>query len=77
MRKRDIIRAWRDAGYYESLSEAERAGLPAHPAGVAELTDHDLGNAVGADNLPDFPTVCTTFFNNSSTCVFKQCDRET
>lgn len=44
----DIIRAWKDADYRNSLSEAERAALPAHPAGdLVALTDADLGLAVG------------------------------
>jgi mersacidin/lichenicidin family type 2 lantibiotic len=35
----DIIRAWKDPEYRLSLSEAERALLPGHPAGFMELTD--------------------------------------
>ena len=35
----DIIRAWKDEEYRLSLSEAERALLPANPAGLIELTD--------------------------------------
>ena len=38
----DIIRAWKDEEYRLSLSEAERALLPAHPAGLMELTDAQL-----------------------------------
>jgi mersacidin/lichenicidin family type 2 lantibiotic len=43
----DIIRAWKDEAYRESLTEAERAALPAHPAGMLELNDADLANANG------------------------------
>jgi mersacidin/lichenicidin family type 2 lantibiotic len=43
----DIIRAWKDAEYRNSLSEAERAALPPHPAGLIALTDEDLGAVAG------------------------------
>jgi mersacidin/lichenicidin family type 2 lantibiotic len=39
MSKLDIIRAWKDQAYRNSLTAAERASLPANPAGVSEL-DH-------------------------------------
>jgi mersacidin/lichenicidin family type 2 lantibiotic len=44
----DIIRAWEDPDYRNSLSEAERAALPANPAGMIELTDAELNEVVGA-----------------------------
>ena len=47
MKTKDIIRAWKDAGYRQNLSEADRAKLPAHPAGMIELTDADLGVVSG------------------------------
>jgi mersacidin/lichenicidin family type 2 lantibiotic len=43
----DAIRAWRDPEFRDGLSAAERAGLPAHPAGPVDLTDADLDAAVG------------------------------
>jgi mersacidin/lichenicidin family type 2 lantibiotic len=43
----NIIRAWKDADYRNSLSEAERAALPANPAGIIELTDAELCGASG------------------------------
>jgi mersacidin/lichenicidin family type 2 lantibiotic len=33
-KKIDLARAWRDENYYLSLTEEERAGLGAHPAGA-------------------------------------------
>ncbi len=47
MKTKDIIRAWKDAGYRQTLSEADRANLPAHPAGTIELTDADLSMVSG------------------------------
>jgi len=37
----DVIRAWKDEEYRLGLSEAERALLPAHPAGAVEISDAD------------------------------------
>lgn len=53
----DIIRAWKDPEYRLSLSEAERAQLPEHPAGIIELGEAELGHAVGGflgSDTPDF-----------------------
>ena len=43
----DIIRAWKDEEYRLSLDETERTLLPAHPAGLVELTDADLDLVAG------------------------------
>ena len=48
MTKKQIIRAWKNADYRNSLSESERAALPANPAGVIELSDASLNDATGA-----------------------------
>jgi mersacidin/lichenicidin family type 2 lantibiotic len=47
-----IIHAWKDTEYRLSLSEAERAQLPDHPAGTVELTDADLDAVVGGISSP-------------------------
>ena len=43
----DIIRAWKDEEYRLSLDETL---LPAHPAGLVELTDADLEQVAGGDH---------------------------
>lgn len=43
----DIIRAWKDAAFRASLTEAQRAALPANPAGMVELSDADLDLVAG------------------------------
>ena len=43
----DIIRAWKDEAYLQSLSEEERRTLPANPVGEIELTDADLEAVYG------------------------------
>jgi mersacidin/lichenicidin family type 2 lantibiotic len=45
----DIIRAWKDPEYRDSLSADERAQLPAHPAGLIALTDSDLTYVAGGE----------------------------
>jgi mersacidin/lichenicidin family type 2 lantibiotic len=47
MSRIDIIRAWKDDAYRQSLSEAERAALPANPAGAVELTEAEAAAVEG------------------------------
>jgi mersacidin/lichenicidin family type 2 lantibiotic len=42
-----IVRAWKEPEYRNSLSDEERAQLPAHPAGAGEVSDADLEAAAG------------------------------
>jgi mersacidin/lichenicidin family type 2 lantibiotic len=44
----NIVRAWKDAAYRQSLSAEEQAMLPANPAGEIELTDAELETLFGA-----------------------------
>jgi mersacidin/lichenicidin family type 2 lantibiotic len=43
----DIIRAWKDPEYRRTLTQAERAMVPEHPAGLSELTDSELAAVRG------------------------------
>ena len=52
MSNEKIIRAWKNAEYRLSLSEAERALLPTNPAGAIELGDADLDVVVGGRGGP-------------------------
>ena len=42
MSHKHVIRAWKDAEYRNSLTAAQRAQLPEHPAGLIELTCEEL-----------------------------------
>ena len=55
MSKIDIARAWKDEEYRLSLSEAQRASLPANPAGAIELTEVELSAVAGGVTT----TLCT------------------
>ena len=43
----DVVRAWKDAKYRRSLTDEQRAMLPANPAGPVELSDDELKMAGG------------------------------
>jgi mersacidin/lichenicidin family type 2 lantibiotic len=43
----DIIRAWKDEEYFLSLTEEQRAALPANPAALIDLSDDDLRSVFG------------------------------
>ena len=60
----DIIRAWKDEGYRNSLSEAERAALPENPAGIVELSDEEMQIAWGGGSR-HFDTTCGPYSNQS------------
>ena len=47
MSKIDIIRAWKDEEYRNSLSDSEKAQLPENPAGAIELDDDDMSSMAG------------------------------
>lgn len=48
MSNTNIIRAWEDAAYRNSLSAEERTMLPANPVGEIELTEDELIEVMGA-----------------------------
>ncbi|MCI0458342.1 MAG: mersacidin/lichenicidin family type 2 lantibiotic [Gemmataceae bacterium] len=48
----NIIRAWKDEDFRRSLSAAERARLPEHPAGLIDLTAAELHALTGGYFAP-------------------------
>lgn len=74
MKKEKILRAWRDPEFRESLSEAERAALPAHPSAAIELRDEQLVDVRGAvyatevGDLSDTVSTSNTPATGSSCC---------
>lgn len=44
----NIIRAWKDENFRNSLSKEELTLLPKNPVGIVVLTDAELKSAVGA-----------------------------
>ena len=62
MSKLDIIRAWKDEDYRETLADAE---LPEHPAGIVELDDEELTEVWGGGAVD--PLTFSTF---NIKCIF-------
>lgn len=56
----DILRAWKDEAYRNSLSETERANLPANPAGVTDLSAAELAAIDGGAAPGGFGAVSQT-----------------
>ena len=50
--KFDVVRAWKDEEYRQTLSEEQLNTLPTNPAG--ELSDADLAAVCGGYNGPDW-----------------------
>jgi len=65
MSLKDIIRAWRENGYSESLSEEQRALLPENPVGET-LSEEDLLSISGGQKTP--PTFFTICSGQPTTC---------
>lgn len=59
----DIIRAWKDEEYRQSLSSEQLQQLPENPAGLIELSDEDMSSVAGG---------CTTCGNPLHTPQFFQ-----
>jgi len=56
-----IIRAWKDEEFRNSLTPEQRAALPANPAGLLELTDEALtGLVAGRDSGSCVAASCFT-----------------
>jgi mersacidin/lichenicidin family type 2 lantibiotic len=45
----NVVRAWKDEEYRNSLTEAERAALPDNPAGLLDLVESELQQVAGGD----------------------------
>ncbi|MBW4577389.1 MAG: mersacidin/lichenicidin family type 2 lantibiotic [Aphanothece sp. CMT-3BRIN-NPC111] len=71
MSHENIIRAWKDAEFRNSLSAEELASLPENPAGVIELTDAEMKSVTGAAPPYTSPAACqgtTNYYCTSFVC---------
>ena len=73
MSKLDIVRAWKDEEYCESLSDTQRASLPQNPAGVMELTDAQLSAAEGGEDPILTVTITVPFCPTAYNCTYAYC----
>jgi len=68
----DITRAWKDCGFREHLTDAERALLPAHPAGAsAGRSPIELASANCAGGM--LPSMLRTVDSVSCDCFTYGC----
>jgi mersacidin/lichenicidin family type 2 lantibiotic len=65
----NVIRAWKDEEYRNSLSEAERAALPENPAGLLDLTETELQQAEGGFIVRHTFYTCFTIYHCFLTIV--------
>jgi mersacidin/lichenicidin family type 2 lantibiotic len=73
MSKLDIIRAWKDEEYADSLTDTQRAMLPQNPAGVIELSDRDLDAAAGGQELIPLLTLDDFCISLMYSCITLGC----
>ena len=75
MSKKHIIRAWKDPLYRNGLCPAERAAIPANPAGSVEVSDADLGKIAGGAEKTDWfcSIACPTPFCSLNQCSVLGC----
>ncbi len=73
MSKLDIIRAWKDEEYANSLTDVQRAMLPDNPAGIIELSDRDLDSAAGGQELIPLLTLDDFCISLMYSCITLGC----
>jgi mersacidin/lichenicidin family type 2 lantibiotic len=61
MHKIDVVRAWRDEEYRNSLTPEQLASLPESPAGVATVDEGALRSVTGGVISKNIDPTCTTF----------------
>ena len=69
MKNTQVIRAWKDPEYRQSLSSADRALLPTHPAGAVELTDAELEGAAGGNKQVSLFNLCSVWCVPTAFCT--------
>ncbi len=79
MSKMDIIRAWKDKEYRNSLSQEEQAQLPANPSGEIELNPSELAQVNGAGTYAMLTAGCCSptwyySFVSSGNCTVGGCE---
>lgn len=63
----EIIKAWSDPEYRDTLTDDQKEFLPDHPAGtIGELSDMDM-NAM--TNRTDTPCTCLNSANSCQCCL--------
>ncbi len=69
----DVIRAWKDEAYRNSLTPDQLAALPENPAGFVELNDQALEASVGGETERLWTLGCCPTLNCHTTFEFTIC----
>jgi mersacidin/lichenicidin family type 2 lantibiotic len=67
MSHNEIIRAWKDEAYRNSLSEEQRSHLLNNPAGSIELSEEEMESVAGGDGGTRY--LCPTRVRNCPIAV--------
>lgn len=71
----DVPRAWKDESYRNSLTPADRASLPPHPAGMIELPEAEVSGVHGGSTEHILTWgCCNGFTTDPSHCTFSCLD---
>ncbi|MBE3557901.1 MAG: mersacidin/lichenicidin family type 2 lantibiotic [Ktedonobacteraceae bacterium] len=70
--KFDIVRAWKDETYRQSLTKEEQALLPENPAGSYELSERDLESVYGAAGWNGPEANLSQYGNCSNAAICRQ-----
>ena len=64
----DIVRAWKDEEYRNSLTEAQRSQLPENPAGAIELSNLEAETVAGGGWTQGVLFTGRKAFSNGTLC---------
>lgn len=70
MTKLNIVRAWKDAAYFASLSDAEKALVPENPAGSV-MIDSELTEVVGGRSAAGSVRLAASCTGGNTCCTTK------
>lgn len=65
-----VVKAWRDEGYWLSLTDSQRAQVPANPAGSTELLDAELDRVTGGNHASSHGIRCAPTIYTCDHCNF-------
>lgn len=69
----NIIRSWQDSEYRDSLTPEEANAMPAHPSGLVELSDADLGVVSGGIGISWSLIACPSLMGSCQVFTFGCC----
>jgi mersacidin/lichenicidin family type 2 lantibiotic len=73
-KKVDVERAWKDKGYFASLSPEEKAMVPPHPIGDIQLTEVELEGVAGGTGTGGKCVSCVQTQTGTTEAGTCQCD---